>query len=497
MSSCSRIMKLGKGTTKAQISVYLLASLVFMNVFHGMVYTNTTSPLISLNLSNENESYTTNYSQSIQSHSNFTMGHHHQYFVGKRIAKRFEGQISFGSIVAYSYHPEVYWRVEFDGNNGGIERFDTNELMDAFSLYQQNKGKKYVMYKNANEDETYQKDEEASYQRYAALWSGEERCEACEEKNVKKVEIALAYCKADLSWLTNEIVEYINIIRQESNDEYVYPPDFRLTILSKCGNDDSVPDFAEDINNELDDYSRKVKVEVNIVNLVNKGGCDLAYLHFVNQYLDNNTEDSNANSIVLFLKDSPRTKESLHQNGRWRTIPEMIHYASKGEFICGIKPECEKSVFHDTTTLKKFLLKDYVRNGDKKVAGKDFNAASYDNLGDFVKSELDYQFPEKLTEVCYGGSFAVPATRLFAERQKLKRDLKHFEQLLTNGPHMSVEEHFAERLWAAFFSNPLDAEDAETMLSLRRDILEFPWYMGTLTLDADSHLAIASFQTCE
>ena len=78
----------------------------------------------------------------------------------------------------------------------------------------------------------------------------------------------------------------------------------------------------------------KVKVDVKIEN---KGGCDLAYLHYINRYNMEHTAASAANTIIVFLKDSPRTNKSLHQSGGWRSVPEMIDYAARGEFICGIK----------------------------------------------------------------------------------------------------------------------------------------------------------------
>jgi hypothetical protein len=155
---------------------------------------------------------------------------------------------------------------------------------------------------------------------HAALWTGEQQRNPALE-HVQKVEIALAYCQSDISWLTDELVHYVQSYRRESdndndddNDNDV--PELKITILSKCGNTNSIPDFANDINKQLlldlgeiptptsdsetaESNTIQVKVDVEIVNLVNKGGCDLAYLHYINRYNMEHTAASAANTIVV------------------------------------------------------------------------------------------------------------------------------------------------------------------------------------------------------
>jgi hypothetical protein len=337
----------------------------------------------------------------------------------------------------------------------------------------------------------------------ALLWTGEQqRNPALELEHVQKIEIVLAYCKSDISWLADELVHYVQSYRRESDnndndhDHDNDVPELKITILSKCGNTNSIPDFANDINKQLsldlgeiptsnsetvESNKIHVKVDVEIVNLVNKGGCDLAYLHYINRYIMEHTAASAANTIIVFLKDSPRTNKSLHQSGGWRTVPDMIDYAARGEFICGIKTSCQKSVFHDSVIMKKYTIPLYVRHGDASLSGEDFNVAKYKNLKDFMNRELNWNLPnEELTEVCYGGTFAVPASRLFAH-PILEKDLKHFEQILLDGPQMSIVEHFAERLWAAFLANPLNEKDTATVIELRESFAaKNGSYMGTL-----------------
>ena len=337
----------------------------------------------------------------------------------------------------------------------------------------------------------------------ALLWTGEQqRNPALELEHVQKIEIVLAYCKSDISWLADELVHYVQSYRRESDnndndhDHDNDVPELKITILSKCGNTNSIPDFANDINKQLsldlgeiptsnsetvESNKIHVKVDVEIVNLVNKGGCDLAYLHYINRYIMEHTAASAANTIIVFLKDSPRTNKSLHQSGGWRTVPDMIDYAARGEFICGIKTSCQKSVFHDSVIMKKYTIPLYVRHGDASLSGEDFNVAKYKNLKDFMNRELNWNLPnEELTEVCYGGTFAVPASRLFAH-PILEKDLKHVEQILLDGPQMSIVEHFAERLWAAFLANPLNEKDTATVTDLKDSFAaKNGSYMGTL-----------------
>ena len=337
----------------------------------------------------------------------------------------------------------------------------------------------------------------------ALLWTGEQqRNPALELEHVQKIEIVLAYCKSDISWLADELVHYVQSYRRESDnndndhDHDNDVPELKITILSKCGNTNSIPDFANDINKQLsldlgeiptsnsetvESNKIHVKVDVEIVNLVNKGGCDLAYLHYINRYIMEHTAASAANTIIVFLKDSPRTNKSLHQSGGWRTVPDMIDYAARGEFICGIKTSCQKSVFHDSVIMKKYTIPLYVRHGDASLSGEDFNVAKYKNLKDFMNRELNWNLPnEELTEVCYGGTFAVPASRLFAH-PILEKDLKHVEQILLDGPQMSIIEHFVERLWAAFLANPLNEKDTATVTDLKDSFAaKNGSYMGTL-----------------
>lgn len=284
-----------------------------------------------------------------------------------------------------------------------------------------------------------------------------------DEHSVKTIEIVVAYCSADVTWLSDIITQdFYNASERK----------IVLTILSKCGNHESITQFLKEKFVHFD-------ITVHTNQLPNKGGCDLAYAHFINEYIKSGIDSS---STILFLKDTPRTKHNCHQKGRYRTIPEMLHFASHGEFICGVKAACGRSAYHDVTVLKTFTKNGYKRHGDGKVGtGDDFNAENYISLDDFMTRELKWKFPnDAVTEVCYGGSFGIPASRLFAD-SRLKQDFLRLEEILLEGPAMSVVEHFAERLWASFLAKPLDKFDTEVILqSAGSTHQEQERYMGTL-----------------
>ncbi|GFH61941.1 hypothetical protein CTEN210_18417 [Chaetoceros tenuissimus] len=287
-------------------------------------------------------------------------------------------------------------------------------------------------------------------------------------ENAKTIEIAVAYCNSDLYWLKQAIA---NGIPSQSN--------IIITFLSKCGNQDMIQKI------KFDSIQNVKKVQVK--NLPNKGGCDIAIANFINEYMVRESLESSANSILFFLKDTPRTTKTCHQLGRYRTFQEMLQVASNGQFVCGVKPACDMSVFHDTSLLKDFKKVNYRRHGDNTWSLNDFNSAGYKNIQDFTTREFgdfDWSFPnEILTEVCYGGSFALPATQLYAN-PKLKPIISRIEKILSDGPKMSVVEHFIERLWAALLAKPLTRHEAELLLPLRKSISTINGrYMGTLAND--------------
>lgn len=325
-------------------------------------------------------------------------------------------------------------------------------------------------------------------QRVMDLWKGQRKSTPLDpfdekhqlsfnSKDVRIIEIAVAYCKMDLGWLKEEI-------------RYDFPKEteIKITILSKCGMEDKLPNFME---------ASKAVVSQEVLKLNNVGGCDYAYIHFINEYLKRETSGSASSSIIFFVKDTPRNKGALHQPGSFRPLSEILSLASHGEFSCGLKPPPETSVYHDPALLSRFYLKNYVRNGKEQKsiaervkraqeiasgsAPEGFNTANYTNLGNFVERELQsWKFPnDDATEVCYGGVFAIPGSNLYQYEGLLGLIFTRLEEIASEST-MSVVEHFLERLYASLLSNPLDEEETELVLSQATEIIKKEKsFMGT------------------
>jgi hypothetical protein len=97
----------------------------------------------------------------------------------------------------------------------------------------------------------------------------------------------------------------------------------------------------------------------------------------------------------------------------------------------------------------RFVIGSYVRVTDQTRGAKQDNSSFNPQL----------KFPnEHVTEVCYGGTFAVPAYRIMelAKEPSVRKVVMDLEEiLLTRNVASSVEEHFIERTWAELFANPL------------------------------------------
>ena len=279
-------------------------------------------------------------------------------------------------------------------------------------------------------------------------------------KEVQRIEICVGYCHADLRWLRDAIIAI------------ELPPvaAVHLTIVSKCNNDADIAVFGG---------LGIVKVEV--IQLPNKGGCDLAHVHFIARYLSREAQlqssapaSSASSTVLLFLEDSPPDNRP---DGRVRSINELIRLAlQRDDFICALELDCWMSAYHDVKTLGQFRRSSYRRTGGgPKVGGAQFNPASYRDLSDFVDRELNWTFPnDEAVQVCYGGQFATTESRLFNGNQAAMEILfRRFEQILMESPAiMNVVEHFVERLWAGILAKPLTPSQVQEILDLKKFVLK-------------------------
>eukprot|EP00554_Chaetoceros_debilis_P015596 CAMPEP_0194124292 /NCGR_PEP_ID=MMETSP0150-20130528/58028_1 /TAXON_ID=122233 /ORGANISM="Chaetoceros debilis, Strain MM31A-1" /LENGTH=390 /DNA_ID=CAMNT_0038817951 /DNA_START=361 /DNA_END=1533 /DNA_ORIENTATION=- len=291
------------------------------------------------------------------------------------------------------------------------------------------------------------------------LWAGEEVVQyepSSYNKQVRTVEVVIAYCKANLNWMK----ENENVLKAMSMNNTAM---VKMNIISKCGREKEIPTFTTD-----DGIS-----ELNIISVPNAGGCDYAYAHFINQYIKNHITEEAASSVIIFIKDTPRDYDYFRMayHERYRSIEEILNIAGKGEFICGSKTDCNISPYHSTDIINRFTMKAYVRqternNGKKVRKRNNFNYHDFKNLEDFHKRGLEWTFPNaNLTSVCYGGTFALPASRLVAlsRRPVEGRVFKSLEAILgrqSNGA-TTIEEHFIERTWAGLLSHPLNKNQTD------------------------------------
>lgn len=276
---------------------------------------------------------------------------------------------------------------------------------------------------------------------------------------VQRIEMCVAYCHADLRWLRDAIA--IELASQQV--------EINLTIMSKCNNEADIVDFGGLGN-----------VKVEVIQLPNKGGCDLAHAHFITRYLSREAPlqssapaSSTSSTVLVFLEDSPPDRN----DGRIRSVNELVRLAlQRDDFICGLELDCWMSAYHDVKTLGHFMCNSYRRTGGgPKVGGTQFNPASYRDLSDFVDRELNWTFPnDEAVQVCYGGQFATTESRLFnGNRAAMEILFRRLEQILMESPAiMNVVEHFVERLYAGILAKPLTPSQVQEILVLNEFVFK-------------------------
>ena len=280
------------------------------------------------------------------------------------------------------------------------------------------------------------------------------------------IEIVIAYCNYPLTWIEKDVI-------QDTLKEFSQAS-FFITIMSKCGQEANIPDFGK-----IDAIK-----SFEIVPTENVGGCDYAYAKFLNDhYIQGrqkrglpitNSESFASKDVVLFMKDTPRTKKYFPKLktvfGSYHSFPEMIHISSKKRaFSCGLAVTPDFSEYHAVRTLNFFQKNRYARRGNRAhvTEGRDFNHHGYANLGDFHSKALQWTFPRQdYTLVCYGGTFAVQQNRLLTlmKDERFTHVMKIIESALSESK-TSVAEHYVERSWAGLLSEPLTDEEASSLKS--------------------------------
>ena len=261
------------------------------------------------------------------------------------------------------------------------------------------------------------------------------------------VHIVVSHCTSELGWLSGFVKDI--------------PTVKTMTVYSKCNQQASIPADVQS------------SIVTSIHSLPNKGGCDHSYLYWITQeHLQ--SQDHNSPDVVVFIKDTFRPDATeLMQPGVPRSLSDMLRIVAFRGFGCAVELHRAKwentspdlSTYHVTKKLRDFALMKYQRTltqnqqqqeapaqDEKKENGEDssFHTPALRKFGKFTKY-FEIDLPKNLTEVCYGGGFAVDASR-FKEFPLPKWE--ELEKALKRGDNIE-ESHHMERSWAAILSPPL------------------------------------------
>ena len=225
--------------------------------------------------------------------------------------------------------------------------------------------------------------------------------------------LVISYCQHNLEWL----------------DKYTQTIPIRQTfVISKC--DTPVTPLP-------------LRLNASTIILPNVGRCDHTWAYWMaHEFAVLGNDD-----VVVFLKDTYGEHPQQHNQER-KGLHNMIAGAIEYGFGCGLRPTGGWSIWHETSKLILFQIARYTITWNPSGRNDTgFIRAKQHPLGEWHRS-LNYTLPWPAAPVCYGGSFAVKASRIAPKRQLMQR----FEEALSHGNNIE-EGHYAERSWAALFQN--------------------------------------------
>lgn len=277
---------------------------------------------------------------------------------------------------------------------------------------------------------------------FGSLFRGEVPRNTWEENlsKVKQVSLVISHCDKPLGWITN-------FTKGFTID--------KIWVFSKC--DKEVIDAP---NGSI------------ILKLPNIGRCDHTYAHWMNKYLPlhQNSSISEREDIVVFMKDNHHQRE----RGMWgnRTFGELLGLAATNGFGCMVpsnlmhkKLPPNTSVFFRYDILRSFyfVADAHIRESRDSMIG--FKDARFKNIGEWIDklSLSTIAVASNLVPVCIGGVFAVTNSQM---KKQPRQSWGAIEKSLSRGDNIQ-EGHFAERLWAALLSKPLDKKSARSVWDLK------------------------------
>jgi hypothetical protein len=202
-------------------------------------------------------------------------------------------------------------------------------------------------------------------------------------------ELIIAYCKEDISWISNYIDKFDLI-----------------TVYKKC-------------NQPVDIISDKVRV----IDLPNIGSCDYAYLtYIIDRY------DTLPNTLVF-------TKGSRPPDTSVRT------------FDCSRNNDIDTYKKFKKISVKHYSFSNPVHKEMSKASA--YVPSQYANIGEWIENSnflSEDLFKNKVHTIIYGGVFSV------SKDQILKHPKELYEDLRNQQTHQQEEvDHFIERSWGPLF----------------------------------------------
>ena len=134
----------------------------------------------------------------------------------------------------------------------------------------------------------------ADNQHLQDLWNGEQLPNDATRRIPSTVDVVITFCRTDF---TSYLDDFDNFLPPE-----VQRIEFK--VFSKCGNEDMI---RTKLNEKLK-AGLAHNITFTIESVVNKGGCDLSIVHYINQFFQNTRSYNVAkDKVIFFLKDGNRT----------------------------------------------------------------------------------------------------------------------------------------------------------------------------------------------
>ena len=267
-------------------------------------------------------------------------------------------------------------------------------------------------------------------------------------RRILTVHVVVAYCKAPLRWLTQEM---------EKIQAHPHITVTQVLVFTKCGL-----------------QPRAAPPGAILKTLDNVGRCDHTYAYHMSDLI--RKESTLDPDVVLYLKDT----RLIHQQAKFSPLHTMILQAgSEVGFACGLIPSIRYadyltygsfSAWHHTETLLTLKKTSYVNKyRDGTSSQKEPFQSHMHNMKDWMETSLKMEPPtQTIVPVCYGGMFATNARRIRQHEAEL------FDRLvssLSRGDNVE-EGHYAERLWATLLSAPLDNAMLENITKASQGFLD-------------------------